>query len=182
MHHEIVHYSCRWTDNKVARLGFFFEGDDSLLFLSRKLKTKKAAIEALWSRFGFNMKLKFIVQSADEDGKEIDGPAEFCGWHYLISKGGVAGSPEAPVCTPDLRRALKNSVTNCRDATLKKEFRDQVARDAATARAACIAGSSCLANEYFGRASSTGRTRLRNVSLMRKRRVITRTLPGIPNC
>jgi len=123
-------YECLYEKDKLGRplrrkLGCFFEGDDSLLFLCATVKGFRALIEAYWSSIGFNMKLKFI-----EDSSKDDDVAEFCGFHYWVEDGRITGA-----CMPDGRRALKNcQITSSKDALKSEGSRDQIAAASAFGR------------------------------------------------
>jgi len=144
----VVRYCGRYSE-RGEEMCCWFEGDDSALVLYGSVMDYKDKIEAHWRRLGFNMKLKFIT-----DSKKDGTLGEFCGYHYMIEEGGLAGTETVQYATPDLKRGWRNgSRTNAREALESKEVRNAIAVDAATARAAGMAhGAGTMASEFIARA------------------------------
>jgi hypothetical protein len=76
-----------------------FEGDDSLLCVSRSMLDHAKSIEDFWKRTGHNMKL--VVHAPVGDGVSV---ATFVGWHVLVD----AHGPTLEMM-PEIRRALASS-------------------------------------------------------------------------
>jgi hypothetical protein len=143
--HPIVKYNCRWTPLKKGRhkqrhMFFIFEGDDSILKLDREILQYKDEIEAYWQSWGFNMVLKFIIDS-DPKAKDVPGAtncmAEFCGHKYFIQDGSFT-----KVCGPDVGRRLTNALSTSLQANQSANGRDAVAAASAAAHAEAFASSS----------------------------------------
>ena len=124
---------------------FAFEGDDSFLKLELGMLKHRQKIVDYWSSWGFNMKLKFIVNSA-EDEEQIEGCVpdlgEFCGWKYFIRNGEVTR-----INCPDIGRRMINSALTTSDlANQTLNGRNQVgaASNAANSEAfeKCVPGLS----------------------------------------
>jgi len=144
---EVIHYCCRYT-KKSRRMCAWFEGDDSALILALNIMDHKDEIEAHWRRLGFNMKLKFIESS------RVSGLGEFCGHHYWIENGGLAGTAAAPVVMPDINRGLNaRGRSNCSEALENEWIRNGVGYHANAARAASGKDSGVLGNECIASAN-----------------------------
>ena len=140
--HPIVKYHCRWTPlkrgaHKQRCMFFIFEGDDSILKLDREILQYREQIEAYWRSWGFNMVLKFIVDS-DPNAKPHVGAvcdvAEFCGHKYFIRDGSFTKA-----CGPDIGRRLTNALSTSIQANQSVNGRNAVAAASAAAQAEAFA-------------------------------------------
>lgn len=117
---------------QTVRKDDMFEGDDSSLFISRRIMAEKDGICLRWRSLGFHMKLKFAGVFEGCDGRVL----EFVGWNCLMD----AHGPMPGTAMPDPLRALKTSSWTC-----SQDCIDETRTETAKAISASKVGAASMA-------------------------------------